>query len=466
MNRREFLQYSAALSAATMALPRAPAAEKPATGEARRQATADNVVLLWMGGGMAHTETFDPKPRVEFDPKMDARRVLTTYPSIPTRMPGVRVCQGLEEIASTLDRATLLRSFVAARSMEVLNEQVNHLPCQYLFHTGYRPPLNVAAPHLGAVISRLLGPRNPSIPAFIDIGQAGSATGKASADAQSFSSSGFLGGSHGPLSIPEAARARDVIEPTLKNWRFAQRQQALRELIDASPEEQSLSTFQRDQMIEASENAYRFLKSPAAKAFDLQEETADVRKIYDTGGFGRGCLLARRLVEAGSRFVEVHVAFDNATGWDHHSSGHTAVAEMKALIDRPVAQLIRDLEARGLLNTTLVILASEFGRASLSAREAVEEPVGDMTRFGLNNHHGGAGACLFWGGGFKRGAVHGATQDEFPCSVVRDPVFVPDLHATIYFTLGISPQQYFEVERRPFYITEDGKGEPIRALLA
>ena len=465
MNRRDFLQYSAALTAATMSLPRS-ARAGPAPASTARRATADSVVLLWMGGGMAHTETFDPKPMVEFDPKLDARRVLTTYPSIPTRLEGVRVCQGLEEIASTLDRATLVRSFVAARGMDTLDEQVNHLPCQYLFHTGYRPPLNVAAPHLGAVISRLLGPRNPNMPAFIDIGQAGSATGKASADAQSFSSSGCLGGAYGPLAIPEAARARDVIEPLLKDWRFTSRQKALRELIAASHEEKSLSTFQRDQMIEAGENAYRFLKSPAAKAFDLEEETADVRKIYDTGGFGRGCLLARRLVEAGSRFVEVHVAFDNATGWDHHSSGHTAVATMRSLIDRPVAQLVRDLERKGLLDTTLVILASEFGRASLSAREAKEEAVGDLTRFGLNNHHGGAGACLFWGGGFKRGALHGATHDEFPCSVVRDPVFVPDLHATIYSTLGISPEHYFEVERRPFYLTEDGKGQPIRALLA
>ena len=466
MNRREFLHYSAALSAATLAMPRAAvSAPQTAAPAPKRGATANNIVLLWMGGGMAHTETFDPKPMVAFDPEMDARRVLTTYPAIPTRMDGVQVCEGLEEIASTMDRATLVRSFVAARSLKSLDEQVNHLPCQYLFHTGYRPPLNVAAPHLGAVISRLLGARNPDIPAFIDIGQA-SAGGKAAADGQSFSSSGFLGGAHGPLSIPDAGRARDVIEPLLKDWRFTSRQKALREMIAAAHEEQGLSTFQRDAMVEASESAYRFLKSPAAKAFDLAEEPAEVRKRYDTGGFGRGCLLARRLVEAGSRFVEVQVAFDNARGWDHHSNGHTAVAEMKALIDRPVAQLIRDLETRGLLDTTLVILASEFGRASLSARFAEAERVENATRFGLNNHHGGAGACLFWGGGFKRGAVYGSTENVFPCSVATKPVFVPDLHATIYATLGISPQHYFEIERRPFYVTEDGKGEPIRDLLA
>lgn len=463
MKRREFLKYSAALSAAAMALPGA-ARSGPAPAS-RRRATADNVVLLWMGGGVAHTETFDPKPMVSFDPKMDARRVLTTYPAIPSRMDGVQVCEGLEEIASVMDRATLVRSYVAARTLQTLNEQVNHLPCQYLFHTGYRPPLNVAAPHLGSVIANLLGPKNPNIPAFIDIAQSGNATGKVSADSQNFTSSGFLGSAFGPLSIPDAARARDVIEPLLADWRFTNRQKALRAMVERSHEEKNLSAFQRDALVEAHENAYRLLKSPAAKAFDLEQEPADVRRIYDTGGFGRGCLLARRLVEAGSRFVEVHVAFDNARGWDHHDNGHTAVGEMKALIDRPVAQLVRDLETRGLLDHTLVILASEFGRASLSARSAKETPVKDMKSFGLNNHHGGAGICLFWGGGFKRGALHGATSDEFPCSVTQDPVFIHDLHATIYTALGISPQHYYEVERRPFYVTEDGKGEPLGALL-
>jgi hypothetical protein len=215
----------------------------------------------------------------------------------------------------------------------------------------------------------------------------------------------------------------------------------------------------------AHENAYRLLKSPAARAFDLEQEPDEVRAAYDTGGFGRGCLLARRLVEAGSRFVEVHVAFDNAQGWDHHDSGHTAIAGMKKLVDRPVAQLVRDLETRGLLDTTLVILASEFGRACLSARNAKPTPVRGMGNFGLNNHHGGAGICLFWGGGFRRGMLYGETESAFPCSVRRNPVFIEDLHATIYTALGISPQHYFEVERRPFYVTQDGRGEPIAELL-
>ena len=463
MNRRTFLQHSAALAAGTMTLTHGAQA---ATAPPHRAATADNVVLLWMGGGMATTETFDPKPHVTFDPKMDLRRVLTTYPSIPTSLDGVRVAQGLEEIASVLDRATLVRSFVPARGLDKLDEQVNHLPCQYLFHTGYRPPLTVAAPHMGSVIAKLLGPRNADIPAFINIAQTSVAGGKAAGDSQNFTSSGFLGSAFGPLSIPDAARARDVIEPLLKDSRFTNRQKAFRELVDGRYEEKNLSSFQRDALVESLEGAYRLLKSPSAKAFDLEAESPEVRRVYDTGGFGRGCLLARRLVEAGSRFVEVHVAFDNAAGWDHHDTGHVAVAKMKQLIDRPVAQLIRDLEQRGLLDNTLVILASEFSRTSINARGAKAGDVKDMKNFGMNNHHGGGGTCVFWGGGFQRGLLYGATANEFPCSVTEKPVFISDLHATIYTALGISPQHYFEIERRPFFVTEDGKGKPVDAWLA
>lgn len=464
MNRRTFLEYSAALTAGTMNLTRgAPAAAVPAP---RRAATADNVVLLWMGGGMAATETFDPKPHVTFDPKMDLRRVLTTYPSIPTSLGSARVAQGLEEIASVLDRGTLVRSFVPARGLDKLNEQVNHLPCQYLFHTGYRPPLTVAAPHLGSIIGKLLGPRNADIPSFINIGETSFSGGKAAGDSQNFTSSGFLGSAFGPLSIPDAARSRDVIEPLLKDWRFTNRQKAFREMVDGRYEEKNLNSFQRDSLVESLENAYRLLKSPAASAFDIEDELPEVRRAYDTGNFGRGCLLARRLVEAGSRFVEVHVAFDNAGGWDHHASGHDAVGVMKKLIDRPVAQLIRDLEQRGRLDRTLVILASEFSRTSINARDAKAGEVKDKKNFGLNNHHGGAGACVFWGGGFQRGLLYGATENEFPCSVTEKPVFIHDLHATIYTALGISPQHYFEIERRPFYVTEDGKGKPVEAWMA
>jgi uncharacterized protein (DUF1501 family) len=464
MNRRTFLQHSAALAAGTMTLPRG--AEAAAGPALRRAATADNVVLLWMGGGMASTETFDPKPHVDFDPEMDLRRVLTTYPSIPSSLGGARVAQGLEEIASVLDRATLVRSFVPARGLDTLNEQVNHLPCQYLFHTGYRPPQTVAVPHVGSVISKLLGPRNPDIPGFINIGETSVSGAKAAGDSQNFTSSGFLGSAFGPLSIPDAARSGDVIAPLLKDWRFTNRHKAFRELVDTRYEEKDLSSFQRDSIVEAMENAYRLIKSPAAGAFDIEDELPEVRRAYDTGNFGRGCLLARRLVEAGSRFVEVHVAFDNAVGWDHHASGHVAVGSMKKLIDRPVAQLIRDLEQRGLLEHTLVILASEFSRTSINARDAKGGAVKGKTHFGLNNHHGGSGTCVFWGGGFQRGLLYGATANEFPCSVTEKPVFISDLHATIYTALGISPQHAFEIERRPFFVTEDGKGEPVEAWLA
>jgi hypothetical protein len=334
-----------------------------------------------------------------------------------------------------------------------------------MFHTGYRPPQTIAAPHIGSIIANVLGPRNPDVPAFINIAQTGETGSKAGSDGQNFTTAGFLGSAYGPLAIPDPSKAHEVMHPLLKDWRFQDRQKAFRRFVEASAEEKEVSSFQRDAMLESMESAYRLIKSPAAEAFDIEKEPADVRTSYGESAFGRGCLLARRLVETGSRFVEVHVAFDNARGWDHHDNGHTAVGEMKALVDRPVAQLIRDLESRGLLENTLVVLASEFGRASVSARFDKAEVVNDMRGFGLNNHHGGAGVCLAWGGGIRRGQVYGETANEFPCSAVRDPVFIENLHATFFTALGISPEHYYEVERRPFYVTRDGIGRPVKELL-
>src|SRR5271155_3756977 len=128
--------------------------------------TADTIIVLWMAGGMAHTETFDPKRYAPFEKGMEPKGVLSTFPSIPTAMDGVRISEGLEQIASVMDRATLIRSAVSADLGFIL-----HSRHQYHWHTGYVPPQSVAAPHLGAFVAKALGPRDPAVPAFINIGQ-------------------------------------------------------------------------------------------------------------------------------------------------------------------------------------------------------------------------------------------------------------------------------------------------------
>jgi arylsulfatase A-like enzyme len=181
-------------------------------------------------------------------------------------------------------------------------------------------------------------------------------------------------------------------------------------------------------------------------------------------------------VEAGARFIEVHVPYKPFGYWDTHEHGHERTVTLKQMIDRPVAQLIRDLRDRGLLDRTLVVLASEFSRDPLiegkdekrtkASEAAIAAVMQDERHYGMHAHFADAGSVLLWGGGMKRGFVYGETADEHPCKTVRDPVLLEDLHATIYAALGIPPTQSFTVERRPFYVTKDGKGVPIRKLFS
>ena len=462
MSRREFLYMTgaAAMGALTAGAPRAWAGP---IEDNVPVATADSLILLWMGGGMAQTETFDPKPYHPFERGMDTRQVLSTFPSIDTSLDGVKFCQGLENLARVMDRGTLIRSYVAASDIEDRAERVNHLPSQLHWLTGYRPPLTVAVPHIGSIIANVLGPYNPDVPPFINI--AAGDGDKAAAAFESYGITGFLGNEYAPLDVPDPAKGAEVLRARLDPGRFASRQRHYRRLVEASPTGALAGSYQKETMVQAMENAYRLVTSPAVRAFDLSREPKRVRDNYNTGSFGLGCLLARRLVEAGARFVEVEISFDNTKGWDTHANGHEAIKKMKKLIDRPVAQLIRDLELRG-LDRTLVVLASEMGRAAVRMdqwRKGMR--ITGKKHYGMNNHFGGASSVLMFGGGIERGLLYGRTDDEYPCGWVSDPVIIQDLHATIFRCLGISPRHSFMVERRPFYVTKDGKGKPIQALL-
>ena len=181
-------------------------------------------------------------------------------------------------------------------------------------------------------------------------------------------------------------------------------------------------------------------------------------------------------MEAGARFIEVTTEYVPFLHWDTHENGHTTYARLKSEIDRPIAQLILDLESRGLLDRTLVILASEFSRDMIiegvpgsSARDQSRAPTDvlkEMIHYGLHRHFTGSSSLLMFGGGVKRGFLYGESAPERPCLVTRDPVSLTDLHATIYTLMGISPAAAFDVEKRPFYATEDGKGQAVTGIIA
>jgi hypothetical protein len=181
------------------------------------------------------------------------------------------------------------------------------------------------------------------------------------------------------------------------------------------------------------------------------------------------------LTEVGARYIEVTTEYIPFLNWDTHENGHTRAAAMKKQIDAPVAQLVLDLESRGLLNRTLIVLASEFSRDALiegkpdkKVKDQVEVPdkVEHMKHYGMHRHFTDAGCVLLFGGGIKRGYLHGLTADERPCKTLKDRVVIEDLHASIYRAVGISPKLAYEIEKRPFYVTRDGEGKPIAALFA
>lgn len=467
MDRRDFLKTASAatLGALAAGAPRIGFAE-----EERIEATADTLIVLWMGGGMAHTETFDPKAYAPYEKGMPADRVLSTFPSIPTAVDGISFSEGLEHLAAIMDRGALIRTYTAGDLGKIL-----HSRHQYHWHTGYAPPLTVAAPHIGSMIAKTLGPNDPDMPPFIDIGQRLD-VGEGE-ELKAFHTAGFLGSEHGPFFIADPREAQAVVQPPagMTGARYARRRDGYKKLIEASLVARHGSGYQRDSLLRTMDNADRLLTSPAAKAFDLSLEPKEVYEAYNTSQFGRGCLLARRLCEHGARFIELTTEYVPFENWDTHENGHTRLVELKERIDKPIAQLVLDLEERGLLDRTLIVLASEFSRDMLMegkpdklVTDQVEVPdvVEEMKYYGMHRHFTDAGSVLMFGGGIKKGFVYGKTADERPCKTIENPVTIEDLHATIYRAMGISPKHNYIVEKRPFYVTKDGLGQPIMEMFA
>lgn len=432
---------------------------------------ADSMILLWMAGGMAQTETFDPKRYTPYETGLASEKVLSTFPSIPTAVDGVRLSEGLAKIGAVLDRGTLIRTHRVGDLGFIL-----HSRHQFHWHTGYAPPVSVAVPHIGSFIARTLGSRNPDIPAFLNIGQ-NMEIGAESDALKAFNTAGFLGTEYGPFQIPDPRDAVSVTRPSeyLGRTRFENRRALYKKMLDASPLGRDGSDYQKESFLRSLENAHRLLTSPAAKAFDLTLEPAKSYAVYNNSKFGLGCLLARRAVEAGTRFVEVTTEYIPFRFWDSHENGHVRAKGMKATIDAPVAQLIRDLEERGLLDRTLVVIATEFGRDMMTegkpdqtVKDQIKQPdvMTEPKHYGMHRHFTEAVSVAVFGGGFRKGAVYGKTAEERPCRILEKPVSIEDLHATLYTAMGIAPDTAYEVEQRPVYATKDGKGKAVTELFA
>ncbi len=420
--RRAFVHSVAAGTAAGCTGSQLIAAEAEQQAKPAGYGKAQSCIFIWLGGGACHVDTWDPKR------KGDGRKQAGSYyDPVDTAIAGVQVCEHLQQTAALLDRAVLVRS--------VQHDIQDHQPATNLMHTGRPTTGTTQYPALGAVVAHERGPRSDAAPPYVVIGYPNPTR-----------SPGFLGAESGYLYLtdvsagPQGLRRPPEITPA---------RQARREALLGKLRERYSSRHAQDRRIAdyaaASEAGFRLGGPEFMKTFDLAEESDALRESYG-GEFGQRCLLARRLIERGVRFIEVsfNLNFINGTGWDTHNEGQLRQHLLIRDLDRGLATLLADLERRRLLDTTLVVVATEFGRPP------------EFDGGGGRGHHPRAFSVFLGGGGLQTGQVVGQT-DELGREVVADPVPVSDLHATIYAALGVNPAKELHDGDRPVPITDHGR---------
>lgn len=414
MNRREFLAASATTTLAASFGHAAPTLGK-----------AEAVISIWLGGGMGHIDTFDPKPKG--DPKL--KKAGGYYSSIDTAVNGVKLCEHLSKLAPLMDRVTVVRTV----NHNVVDE---HAAATNRMHTGRTISGTVTYPSIGSVIAHERGPANPDAPAYVVIGYPNITRGP-----------GFLGAKAGYLYLTDTSQGPAGLSrpPAITTERQARREQLLQSVEGAGNVDARMKDYDA-----AIAQSLKLSGPTFNRSFKLDEEPADVRTRYG-GEFGQRCLLARRLVERGVRFIEVahNLNFLNGSGWDVHNQGILQQHELIRELDTAMAALISDLEAKKLLDKTLIMVTTEFGRPP------------EFDSGGGRGHQGTAFSCVLAGGGLKHQGAYGET-DELGKKIVNYPVSVPDLFATVHTAMGIDPTKNLYDGDRPVPITDQGK--PITAL--
>lgn len=375
-------------------------------------------ILLWMAGGPSHIDTFDPKPEAPAD-------IRGEFQAIETSVPGIRISEHFPRFAKLMQHAAILRGMSTLES--------DHKLATYHLHTGYQNRAGaVSFPSLGALVAKELGKRDVALPNFITIGRG----------PQEALTSGFLGPDQQPLTVNDPIRGLDFIESAESAEKFS-RQIELLQGFDAAFHARYQNPAGETHRTSI-DRAVRLMNSQQKEAFDLSKEPDNIRELYGPpptataspaggkmvklggggerpGSFGQGCLMARRLVEAGVPFVEV--VMGGGVGWDTHRDNFPRVRALSLECDAAMAGLVTDLKSRGLLDTTLVVWMGEFGRTP-------------QCTGGGRNHWSRAWSSVLIGGGIKGGQVVGRT-DRDGAAVVERPISVPDFLGTVCTVLGV-----------------------------
>ncbi len=389
------------------------------TSVLKQVATARNVIYLYMTGGMSHLDTFDPRP--------ENKEVCGETEAIKTNADGIRISSSLPLMAKQMNKVALINSMASTQGA--------HEQGQYYMHTSYTLRSSIRHPAMGAWLQKFQERGNPTLPGSVMIGNDSRHPG-----------AGFFEAKYSPLMIntPDSG----VANSKMNSWfdtedRFSNRLDLAQKLDTGFAAKYNVKNVRA--YSDMYDDAVSMMRSAELKAFDLTAEPDQLRDRYGREAFGQGCLLARRLVEHGVRHVEVSFG-----SWDTHNANFIRVPELCDELDSALGTLLQDLEARGLLNETLVVLATEFGRTP------------EINQNDGRDHHPKAFTCLMAGGGIRGGQAYGK-KDEKGFDVIEGKVDVPAFNATIAYALGLPLDQVlYSPSKRPFTIAD--KGQPIAEL--
>ncbi len=432
--RRKFLENTLKFGTGIAASTLASASLPNLLGSSKEQAKtakpgADSVIFIWLAGGMCHLDTFDPKDILGDG----AKRPGSYYKRIPTAARDIAVCEHLPRMARWMDQVSLIRS---------MTHQFNEHSTAVTFNHTNRPPSGtVIYPSIGSVISHQLGPRDGTTPAYVVLGQPMIPRGP-----------GFLGGKYGYLYVLDTEEGLAGLQPPYgRTVRDHQRREAMLSLLSES----FYSNKASEPLVEAYEAVTRqgfgMLNQKFMDTFSVKNEPSSLKEAYGED-FGQRCLLSRKLVQGGIRFVECafSMAFLNGFGWDAHFFAQKRVHLLIQQLDQSLSMLLEDLERHKLLERTLVVVATDFGRPP------------DFDEGGGRGHQCQGYTVVLAGGGIRGGRAIGRT-DEIGREIVERPVSIPDLHATIYRALGMNLDAHLEAPGgRPLPITDFG--QPVMEL--
>ena len=384
-----------------------------------RPATARHVIYLNMSGAMSHLDTFGPQ--------VNNPEIMGDVKTIPTSADGVLLSENLPLTAKHMHNSAIIKTMVTSQGA--------HEQASYLMHTSYLKRGTIVHPTFGSWVSKLSGPINRTIPRNVKIGgERGSA--------------GFLEAEHGafPIGNPKEGLANSTMADYLDHEKFGSRISMAEKMnvnFTAQYNQKQVRAYSK-----LYQDAVKLMNSEDLNAFDITQEPEAMHELYGTTNFGQGCLLARRLIENKVRYVEV-----SRGGWDTHDNNFEAVANNCADIDKALSALLIDLEMRGLLKETLVVLTSEFGRTpNINGRDG-------------RDHWPYCFTAFMAGGGVKGGTTYGEVDKIGRSPIAGKPIKPEDLNASIAYLLGLPLKDVqYSPSGRPFTIAHNG--EPLFDVIA